>query len=77
MRGTGCGMGIACPCGMGYFGRSIQGYSYDILKGTVFITVCIVLPIPSSPAEKEIRILYHTDPSLSVCQGGLFRFRHA
>jgi len=43
----------------------------------LYLSVCTLLPIPSSPAENEITILYHTDPSLSVCQGGLFRFCHA
>ena len=32
-------MGIARPCGVGYVGSIIQGYSYDELKRTVFISL--------------------------------------
>ena len=35
----------------------------------LYLSVCTVLPIPSSPAEKEIRILYHTSPSQFVKVG--------
>jgi len=43
----------------------------------LYLSLCTVFPITSLPAEKEIRILYNIDPSLSVCQGGLFRVFHA